>query len=289
MEREVWTRILAHLHATRKEAQGRRFVYVVDDIVRVFLWAALHERPIYWACRRQHWPHDLCPPRLPTPSTMTRRLRTPAVQSTLQAVERRSRGRRPRGLLHIVDGKPLPIGYHSRDAEAGFGRGAGQMAKGYKLHMIAGAMGEIRAWCVRPIHHDEAKLAAQLLAEAGIQGYLLGDANYDRNALYQACGRRHIQFLAPRRYGPQHGLGHCRQDPARLRAVELLEHSHTGFGPRLMAERARIERFFGSLSSSSYGLPSLPPWVRHLDRVTRWITAKFIIWNCVQKLRKRAG
>ncbi len=166
MEREVWTRILAHLYATRKEVQGRRFVYAIDDIVRVFLWAALHERPIYWACCRRHWPDDLCPPRLPTPSTMTRRLRTPAVQSTLQAVERRSRGRWPRSLLQMVDGKPLPIGYHSRDADAGYGRGAGQMAKDYKLHMIAGAMGNIRAWCVRPIHHDEAKVAAQLPPQA---------------------------------------------------------------------------------------------------------------------------
>jgi hypothetical protein len=192
-------------------------------------------------------------------------------------------------LVAIVDGKPLPISAHSTDGDAGYGWGAGGKAKGYKLHVIAGRSGTIRAWAVRPIHHDEAKVAASILPQAHLDGYLLADANYDRNALYEVCRRHRVQLLTPRRYGSERGLGHHRHSPARLRAIEMLENSATGFGPQLLQERPRIERLFGAMASCSYGLPVLPPWARGLDRVERWICAKLIVWNCFRHVRKHAA
>jgi hypothetical protein len=33
----------------------------------------------------------------------------------------------------------------------------------------------------------------------------------------------------------------------------------------------------------------LPPWVRRLDRVTRWVTAKIAIYHARLQVRKRAS
>jgi len=98
-----------------------------------------------------------------------------------------------------------------------------------------------------------------------------------------------VQLLAPRRYGCQRGLGHHRPGPARRRSIELLERSATGLGPLLFQQRRRIEGHFGSLSASVFGRPSLPPWVRRLERVPRWVAAKLSIWHCARRIRKHAA
>ena len=288
MEREVWLEIVAQVGRQTKPL-SRRFRFGADWIVLIQQWAALHDRPIYWACQACNWPPDLRPARLPVPSTMTRRLRTPRVRDLLARVERRCRGPIRQSLVHLVDGKPLPIGNHSRDPDAGYGRGAGGLAKGYKMHVITSQNDDLTAWDVRPIQHDEARIAAELLRQKRFTGYLLADRNYDRNALYERCRKRGVQLLAPRRCGPDHGVGHHRHDPARLYAIAQLEQSLTGFAPKLMRQRGRIERWFGRLASSSFGLTYLPPWVRTLERVKRWVTAKLIIWHCAKRVKKRTG
>jgi hypothetical protein len=288
MEREVWSRIVVLVMNTPCDEQSNRFTFGLRDIVLIFLWSVLHDRPISWACRKENWPNDIRPSSLPWPSTMTRRLRTTAFQDFTERLHRRLRGRFRRGWIHVVDGKPLPIGGNSTDPEAGYGRGAGGKAKGYKLHVISGKHGQIRSWAVHAIHVNEHKVAAKLVPMSDIQGYLLGDRNYDANHLYETCRSNEIQLVAPRRYGPGRGVGHHRHSPARLRAIDLLEHSTTGFGPQLIQERKQIERIFGNLSSASYGITALPPWVRRLHRVRQWISAKLVIFMLVRSKRKRA-
>lgn len=289
MERQVWNHIVAQIHKMNLDVRTPRQTFSLGQILRVFLWAALPERPIYWACRPSRWPQDLRPARLPTPSTMTRRTRHPNFDPALLPLERRLRGRPRRRLVHIVDGKPPPISRHSQDPDAGYDYAAGAMAKGYKLHLIATPDGSIRAWSVQPMQVDEAKVAARILPAARICGYLLADANYDRNPLYDLAWTHQVQLLAPRRYGCQRGLEHHRHSPARLRSIELLERSATGFGPLLFQQRRRIEGHFGSLSASAFGLPSLPPGVRRLERVHRWVAAKLSIRHCARRIRKHAA
>ncbi len=288
MEREVWMRIVALVGRGAKPL-SRRYTFTDGDIVLVLQWAALHDRPISWACGAKNWPGDLRPVRLPTPATMTRRLRSRSVRRLHARVERRSRGPRRASRLHIVDGKALPIAKHSRDRQAGFGRGWGGLAKGYKLHVITSKIGQLVAWCVCSLQQDEAKTAARLLPRTHLTGYLLADRNYDRNALYAACRQRGIQLLAPRRYGPQHGFGRHHHDPARLYAVAQQEHSLTGFAPQLMQERRRVERWYGSFSSSPDGLGHLPAWVRGQARVERWVTAKLVVWHCAKRVKQAIG
>lgn len=288
MEREVWKRILAFLARGANTEVGGRFTFSTREVAWTFLWAVLHDRPVSWACNPAHWPADLRPARLPTPSTLSRRLRRPSLAALLEGAHRRLRQGAARGLLHIVDGKPLPIGNHSHDRDAGYGRGAGGQARGYKLHVIAGKNMQFRAWCVTPMQHSEPRVAAQMLRRVQLNGYLLGDRLFDDNGLHETCRRRGLQLLAARRYGPGRGLGHHRHSPARLRAIELLEHSQTGFGPLLLRERRRIESLFGALTSAPYGLHALPPWVRRRSRVERFVSAKILIFSLAQSLRKSA-
>ena len=119
MEREVWTWIVAFVGRITNREASRRFTFCEREIVGVDLWAALHDRPTSWAWRAANWPADLRPSHRPTPSTMSRRVRRTSFAAFLAAAQRRLRQGAPRGLLHIVDGKPLPIGNPSHDPDAG--------------------------------------------------------------------------------------------------------------------------------------------------------------------------
>jgi hypothetical protein len=207
---------------------------------------------------------------------MSRRLRQEDTQSFLAELTRRLIGHDQPELVKMVDGKPLPVSRHSQDPDATFGRGAGGLDKGYKLHAIYGASGDILTWQVHPINVGEKAVAATLVEELSGEGYLLGDANYDGNPLYAAAGAHGHQLVAPRRMGTGQGLGHRRQTPERLRAMEMLE-GPSNFGRELFQQRRQIETRFGNLCSFGGGLVCLPPWVRTLPRVRLYVAAKILI------------
>ncbi len=55
MERELWLplyRLLIEMAASFHQKYVRYQPWV---LVAVLLWAALHDRPIFWACQRRHW------------------------------------------------------------------------------------------------------------------------------------------------------------------------------------------------------------------------------------------
>ena len=51
--------------------------------------------------------------------------------------------------------------------------------------------------------------------------------------------------------------------------------------------RSGIERIFSALSCFGGGLGPLPAWVRRLERVDRWVTAKVALYNARVRLRIR--
>jgi hypothetical protein len=287
MQRDVWRRLETLVRRLAAAPASRRFSFSDAEIVLVFFWAAEHTRPVYWACGPENWPDDLRPARLPTPATMSRRLRRPGILACLEAVRRHQQRGLRRGLLSMLDGKPLPVSHHSRDRDARFGRGAGALAKGYKFHGIYNGSQRLEAWTVQPLNIDERVVARRLVPASRISGYLLADRYYDDNPLHDICLQHGVQLVAPRRYGSEKGLGHHRHSPARLRCIDMLEHSHTGFGPALHAQRGDIERRFGALASAWYGLGPLPAWVRGQGRVERWVAAKLVLFQLHQSSRKR--
>jgi hypothetical protein len=178
----------------------------------------------------------------------------------------------------MIDGKPLTISGCSTDRQAGYGRAAGGKAKGYKIHAIVNPAGEVAAWRVAPMNKDERVMGERLVRVASIQGYLVGDSNFDSNKLHQACERRDQLYLVTRRrYGPNHGTGHRQQTAGRLRSIQLTENPNPRFASRLLKDRGEIERHFGNLTNWGGGLTCLPPWVRTHRRVHRWVQAKLVL------------
>jgi hypothetical protein len=70
MERELWPLLYRLLRATAKDFHQKYVQYQPWGLVAVFCWAALHDRPVAWACQRRHWSTTtLQPPRLPSAAT----------------------------------------------------------------------------------------------------------------------------------------------------------------------------------------------------------------------------
>jgi hypothetical protein len=277
MERQRWLQVVTLIDSLVQARPLGRFTFSLTDIARVYFWAVVHDRPVFWACQPQHWPAELLPTRLPTPSTMSRRLRRPEMLALIEALLRHRRRYTRRGLLYYVDGKPLALRNHTRDPDARIGWASAGYARGYKLHLLSGSPADVRAWDVTPMNANEPRVAQQLVPRARIQGYLLADANYDTNSLHAACRQLGVQLVAPRRHGPGRGLGHRHHNPGRLRCIEMLEQSQTGFGPLLHSQRPNIERQFGCYSSAASGIGTLPPWTRRLHRVKLWVGAKLLL------------
>jgi hypothetical protein len=288
MEHQLWKAIVAVLLTLEQSPPSTAFDFSDADIVRVYYWSVICDRPTSWACRKEHWPPHLRKRPLPSPATMSRRLRSPSVVALLDALERRATAPKAPGLFWMIDGKPLPIGGCSKDRQAGYGRAAGGKAKGYKLHALVGSDGALARWRLAPMNKDERVMAERLLKAAPpeVLGYVTADANYDSNRLHRICDDRGgLQLVTPRRYGPGKGTGHRKQAAGRLRSMALTENPNPAFGSRLLKDRAEIERRFGNLTNWGGGLTCLPPWVRTHRRVRRWVQAKLVL----AKLKRDAG
>ena len=292
MERELWRELaitLKRLPPTRP----RNAVYTDQEILAVFFWAVLHDRPIVWACRREHWPLQAWRRRLPDQSTMSRRLRSPRFFAAMFVLfTRLQRGRTHRGTL-VADGKPFQLPRHTRDPDAVLGRGVGGMARGYKLHLIADPEAEyIAGWRVLALNEAEPTTAAAILAACeGLPGgwLLLGDSGYDSNPLHAVVAERGGQLIAPRKK-PGTGLGNREHHPARVESVRVTEGEEASLWEKILGPaRAGIERLFGALASLGCGLSALPTWVRRLHRVQAWIGAKVCIYVARVNIRQRVA
>ena len=249
-----------------------------QEIVNVYYWAVLHDRPTRWACDPRHWPLRRHRPRLPSEATMSRRLRSASVRSLLAALEQRVVPPKQPGLYWMIDGKPLPISGCSKDRQAGYGRAANCKAKGYKIHAIVAPEGGIAAWRIAPMNKDERVMATRLVRTAAIQGYLVGDSNYDSNPLHEICSAQgQLQLVTRRRHAGKRGLGHHKQTAGRLRSVALLENPDPAFGEQLLEDRSAIERRFAHMTNWGGSMTCLPPWVRTHRRVHRWVQAKLVL------------
>ncbi len=281
MERELWPPLYRLLRDVAKDFSQKYVQYQPWVLVAVMLWAALHDRPVSWACQKRHWSTTtLKPRRLPSPSTLSRRIDSVGVGLLWRALEQRLRDSGVPALVTFVDGKPLPVGGNSKDPDARFGRGAGGIAKGYKLHAIWSTRPVPEAWDIQPLDANEKATAAELVEQLASGGYLLGDGNYDASYVYDAAMARGYQLVAPYRKGKNPGSGKHYQSPHRLRSIDIL---NSDFGKALYKARTAIERSFGHAGSFGGGLGPLPAWVRGLPRVRTWVWAKLLI-NAVRIL-----
>ena len=284
MERELFTIITRAVHSLPGACTAPpKCQYTDACIVLTLLWAVVHDRPVDWACRRRNWPWHDRTRRLPSGATMSRRLRTDSVRDLLLAtLERLNIVPEPHQRL-ILDGKALAIAWHSADPDAKVGRGAGGLAKGYKLHMIVDETGNLVSFLVTALNVGEQQAARTMIEsiDHGRGTQMLADSNYDSSALYDAAASKGVQLIADKRYKKAKGLGHHYQSPHRLKALAMMQADHTVLDPR-----RRIEGCFGTLGNVTGGLCGLPNWVRRIDRVERWIAAKLMIDAAHRRLRR---
>jgi hypothetical protein len=278
MEHQLWKAIVTILAQQCKKVKPAAFQFSNADIIKVWYWAVIHDRPVSWACQRTSWPPHLRKQLLPSNTTMSRRLRSPSVLALQKELEDRVIAPHDANYYWMIDGKSMMIGGCSTDRQAGYGRAARCKAKGYKLHVIRGMDGSLAAWRIAPMNTDERVMGERMLKTAPVQGYLLADGNYDSNKLHALCDQRgNLQLISPRRYGKGKGLGHRRHAVGRLRSKAILEDPYPEFGEGLMEKRDDIERAFAHLTNWGGGLACLPAWVRGHRRVHRFVQAKLIL------------
>jgi Transposase DDE domain len=278
VEGQLWRVMVSVLAVIDKRRKRANEDFSDENIVQVFYWSVIHDRPVSWACQRRNWPLHLRRRPLPSNTTLSRRLRCPGVIALLDALERRVTAPAHPHWYWMIDGKPLAISGCSKDRQAGYGRAARCKAKGYKIHAMIAADGALANWRVAPMNKDERVMAERLLKATSLGGYIAADANYDSNKLHQWCdaaGNR--QFVSPRRYGAGRKVGHRAQSPGRLRSIALLENPEPRFGRQLLQNRTAIERHFGNATNWGGGLTHLPPWARTHRRVRRWVQAKLAL------------
>jgi len=279
MERELYRSLYEVVYQCARTRRTKHVVFRDAQIVMIYFWAVLHDRPTCWACCRTHWPSAARHLHLPTPSTMSRRLRRVEVQTLIDTVEQALRRRQSTDeQLMIIDAKPLPVGSATKDPDAAAGFAGAGKGKGYKLHMICDSQRIPITWSVVAMNHNEAKIAPSLVAQLPERspecvGLLLGDASYDINTLYDQAGSLGWQLYAPRRRGS--GFGHYRHSPWRLHAQRDMPDS---WRRSMETPRKIIERSFAHLTGGTLGLKPLPSWVRNLRRVVQWVQAKIIIY-----------
>jgi hypothetical protein len=277
MERELWSQL--YVIVVRLDNLYTNGLYRHAEIVGVYLWAVVHDRPTSWACHRRNWEPKV-PFHLPSQPTMSRRLHSPAVARLLTRVAAELGGDPQRWWIQRIDSKPLPIGPHSKDPDAKYGKAASGFARGYKLHVVWADGVLPSVWRIEPMNTHDSTAAKKLLPELPGEGYIVGDGQYDSNPLHKIAAPRH-QIVAPQRRGK--GVGRRHHEPSRLHSVEMTKRA---FGKALLRFRVQIERCFGNLTSFAAGLGPLPSWVRRPHRVILWVQAKLLI-NAIRQLNRQ--
>ena len=123
MEDQLWKgflRLLKEIHKPRRRAREK---FSGEEILCVWFWAVLHDRPVSWATCKANWPIHERRRTLPSSSTMSRRLRDREVQALMTALEQTVFGSPDhKPLVWVIDGKPLMVNGSSGDRQTGFGR-----------------------------------------------------------------------------------------------------------------------------------------------------------------------
>jgi hypothetical protein len=290
IDRGLWTRVtVAVKRAVRAVGRGGRRRCPFDDvlILRVYLWAAWHDRPLCWACDRAHYNTLFRPRALPSVSQFTRRVKTETARAVLQRVHDDLAARGIATGLSCLDGKPLTVSPVSRDRDAARGHVSGGFAKGYKLHAWATEDGRLPPWAVTPLDADEktvARLLCERLPDMPGDALVLADANDDAAPLHKRVGQSGARLVCPLRGQARTGAGghHAvtlRQMGAARRELVSLWAARPDLCRHVLHHRNDVERGFSTPTCHGGGLAALPAWVRTLARVTRWVGAKIILYH----------
>ena len=291
MDKDVWTLIRNSIRSAERRVMrvGRRPQFSDRLIVQLFFLSVAWDRPRRFACRRDLHPSWFRPRAMPSYSQFCRRLKSPRVVAMIEHVAHRLGRTEGEVGVAYLDGKALPINRQSADPDATVGRGSRDWCKGYRLHALAAEDRKIKAFRVRPVNESETLIARELIRQAAPGTVVLADAAYDSRFLYDLAEAGGARFFAPIKRNA--AITRSRTTPARRRAIHEWQR-HPRRSKRLYARRTEIERIFSQCCVCGGGLNPLPGWVRRLDRVTLWVTAKIALHNArvtLQQHHRRAA
>jgi hypothetical protein len=173
MERELWP-LLDRTVREVAAASAQKYVQLPGWVILVtFRGAALHDRPVSWACQPEHGSATpLRPPRWPSPATLSPRVQRSGWALLGQAVEQRLR--QPSAdhpaLVAFLEGKPGTVGGATENPDARSGRAVGGLGKGYPLHTVGSKRALPEAWAVPPLNSGEATVARPLVPQVAFVG-----------------------------------------------------------------------------------------------------------------------
>jgi Transposase DDE domain len=294
MDRELWKLLYSAVRRSAKKVGwhgGQRApIYSNQLIVAMYFWTTWHGRPLSWACRPSSYGGLFRPRKLPSVSQFTRRIKGQDCQRILQRMHDQFAHSGSPCPMGYIDGKPLLVSPVSKDRDAKRGKISGGFAKGYKLHAMVNENRRIVVWSVMGLNVDEKTVAREALLThlppMTADGLILADSHYDSAPLHkdtiEPLGLCLLNSLAGQRQVRQGG-----RPPRKLRQMgqsraELVQawEQHPDLMRFLFKHRKEIERVFGVLCCTGGGLgTALPPWVRTLPRVRRWVGVIIIIYN----------
>ncbi len=287
MSSQLWKTVYHAIRMVNRSIPrgGRRPTYPDTLIVAMYLWSVGHDRPLCWAADRANYTSVFRPRGLPSRSQFCRRIKTDRCQAILRGVHQRLADvdQGDTTWIAFMDGRGFRVHDHSTDPDAATGYAGGGFARGYRLHALARENGRFMGIRVTPMNVSEKTVARELIDEQSPIGLLLADQGYESGPLYDHAQERGVTLMTP--LSKNAGGGHRRQSRARLFAKKLWDFG----GAALYKRRDAIERFFGQLSAFGGGLAPLPAWVRRLERVDRWITAKVIIYHARLLVRENVA
>jgi hypothetical protein len=294
MDRATWHQVRHAVTSASRAVprRGRRTLYSDDLIVKLYLWTVWHDRPLCWAFDPLHFNSLFRPRRRPGYSQFCKRLKTPRVVDMIEHVNARlahaDAAPAPAPAEGYFDGHALAVSENSRDPDARTGRGNGRFSKGYKLHAWATPAQRVRAHATTPLNAGETTVAGERLAHRlPPHDLTIADGNYDSDKLHRAMHAAGHRLLTPLKgcaKGRRRVAGMSR---ARLDAVAWWQNDPDACR-RCLRRRGTVERTFANLSNYGGGLTHLPPWVRHLDRVSLYVTAKLALYHARKNARALA-
>lgn len=255
---------------------GRKPCYSDVLIVAMYVWSVAHDRPLCWACQREHYANCFRPRKLPSVSQFCRRIQTARCERILQEVYNQLVRINEGTAISYLDARPLVVGSCSKDTDAKPGRVYGGFARGYKLHALVSEDSRVLTWKVTSLNTSEMRVAEELIASTCGRtplNLVLGDGGYDSGRIYDQVAAQGGRLLTP--LPANAGGGHRRQSPSRLEAAQAWK----GIAGYVYRDRLAVERCFAHQSAFGGGLGPLPPWVRTLPRVRRWVGTKLIIYH----------
>jgi len=300
MDRELWTSILRAVGRAAAHVGwngGRRKpAYANWLIVAMYVWSVWHDRPLSWACRRGSYGALFRPRKLPSISQFTRRIKSDDCQRILQLVHDQFAQRGVMTNAVYIDGKPLVVSPVSKDRDARRGHISGAFARGYKLYAAVNANRRIVVWSVMGLNEDEKTLARHALLPnlppLTNDALVMADSHYDSAPLHEQVSEPLGVWLVHPLRGQERATGKfrarkLRQMPWSRRELVRQWEEHPELMRFIYKARQEIERVFGVLTCTAGGLANLPAWVRHLDRVRRWVGVKIILYNARRQERER--